>query len=346
MAEVNPPSWAQAGEYPARNDRLGAISAMLCYPGFAADEAAPLRIRQGVKPSYQNYQLKVRPTPTPTMSVIVSAGYCWIDNHDLSGFGAYCCVNDADETLTIAPAGGAGQYRKDAVIASVYDSETSGSVTEWRLEVIQGAYAASAGAAQIPSTPASALILGVVSVGPGQTTVTAASISDIRNFAVAAGGILPVGSSISLPRPHPGQVMYHTDTDAFQYGRADGSVATLHRDTGWLTLPLPSGYTTFSTNSYPVQIRKVRDQVFLRGRMTRTAGTIPDQTTFAAWIPAEYRPRQSTTSYQDVTAVCGAGGTAPSGLLRCEIVGNGDFRLSGAVSSSWVGFPSTSWWAD
>src|SRR3546814_7137708 len=60
------------------------------------------------------------------ISVIIAAGFCWIDQHDTGGIGTYVCVNDADVTLTIQPAGGAGQYRKDAVVASVYDAEYAG----------------------------------------------------------------------------------------------------------------------------------------------------------------------------------------------------------------------------
>ena len=126
MAEINPPAWMQAGSYPARTDRL-ILSALLAYPGFLVDESTPTRIRQGVKPSYQQQQLKVRAAPTPTMTVIVSAGFCFIDNHDSGGLGTYVCVNDADKTLTVQPAGGAGQYRKDCVVASVYDAETAGT---------------------------------------------------------------------------------------------------------------------------------------------------------------------------------------------------------------------------
>ncbi|MFJ5802673.1 hypothetical protein [Streptomyces decoyicus] len=232
MAEVNPPAWMQAGSYPARNDRLGAISSMLCYPGFAADEATPLRIRQGVKPSYQNYQLKVRAAATPNMTVIVSAGFAWVDNHDVGGYGAYCCVNDADKILTIQPSGAAGQYRKDAVVASVYDAETSGSASEWRIEVIQGAYAATAGAAVLPALPNSAQILASVAVDATVTSITAGKIADMRNYTVAAGGILPVLSNIYPTRPHPGQVMYLTDADLFVYGRPDGTVAPLILGTG------------------------------------------------------------------------------------------------------------------
>ncbi|WP_098892275.1 hypothetical protein [Streptomyces sp. or3] len=231
MAEINPPAWMQAGTYPARTDRL-TVSSLLSYPGFLVDEATPTRIRQGVKPSYQQQQMKVRAAPTPNMTVLVSAGFVWVDNHDAGGAGTYVCVNDSDETLTVQPAGGAGQYRKDCVVASVYDAETAGSASEWKLEVIQGAYAASAGAAVRPSLPPNAVILADLAIGPSQASVAAGNITDVRNYSVAAGGVLPVTSSTAPNRPHPGQVMYLTNSDTFVYGKQDGSTANLLRSAG------------------------------------------------------------------------------------------------------------------
>jgi hypothetical protein len=212
----------QAGSYPARTDRL-VIAGLLSYPGFAVDEAFPARIRQGVKPSYQNQQLKVRAAATPNMTVIVSGGYCFIDQHDTGGVGTYVCFNDADVTLPIAPAGGAGQYRKDTVVASVYDAEYAGSASEWRLEVIQGPYAASAGATVRGTLPPNAQILADISLGPSQTSVAAGNISDIRQYSVAAGGVVPVGSSNAPNRLHPGQVLYLTDTDVLEVGQSAGT---------------------------------------------------------------------------------------------------------------------------
>lgn len=222
MAVINPPMWMQAGSYPARNDRL-ALTALLCYPGFAADEATPMRIRQGVKPSYTNYQMKVRAAATPNMTVIVSAGFAFIDQHDTGGVGTYVCVNDADVVLTVQPAGGAGQFRKDTVVASAYDAEYAGAVSEWRLEIIQGPYAASAGATVRGTLPANAQILADLAIGPSQTSVAAANITDVRNYTVAAGGILPVASNAAPPRLHPGQVLYLTDTDLFEVGQLAGT---------------------------------------------------------------------------------------------------------------------------
>lgn len=242
MAEINPPAWMQAGSYPARTDRL-TISSLLSYPGFLVDESTPTRIRQGVKPSYQQQQLKVRAAPTPNMTVIVSAGFCFIDNHDAGGSGTYVCVNDSDKTLTVATAGGAGQYRRDCVVASVYDTETAGSVSEWRLEIIQGTYAASAGAAVRPSLPPNCSLLADLSIGPSQTSVSAANIGDVRNFSVAVGGILPVSSSAAPNRLHPGQVLYLTNTDVFTYGKQDGTTGTLvPKATAWSAIPLAGAW--------------------------------------------------------------------------------------------------------
>ncbi|MFB8101355.1 hypothetical protein ACFC3O_00710 [Streptomyces sp. NPDC056007] len=254
MAEINPPAWMQAGSYPARTDRL-ILSALLSYPGFAVDEPTPTRIRQGIKPSYQNYQLKARAAPTPNMTVIVSAGFCFIDNHDSGGLGTYVCVNDGDKTLTVQPAGGAGQYRRDCVVASVYDAETAGSANEWRLEVIQGAYAASAGAAVRPSLPPNCSLIADLTIGPSQSSVAAGQIFDVRNFSVAAGGILPVSSTIAPPRLHPGQTLYLTNLDKMVYGRLDGTTADLvPKATAWSPITLsgawvPNGATGDSAPS-------------------------------------------------------------------------------------------------
>jgi hypothetical protein len=222
VALINPPAWMQAGSYPARNDRL-ALTSLLSYPGYAVDEATPMRIRQGVKPSYTNYQMRVRAAATPNMTVIVSPGFCYVDQHDTGGVGTYIVANDADVTLTVAPAGGAGQYRKDTVVVSVYDAEYAGSASEARLEIIQGPYAASAGATVRGSLPPNAQILADISIGPSQTSVAAGNIADGRQFSVAAGGVLPIIGSGAPDRLHPGQVLYLASSDVFEVGQLAGT---------------------------------------------------------------------------------------------------------------------------
>ncbi|MFE0329078.1 hypothetical protein ACFW08_20295 [Streptomyces sp. NPDC058960] len=252
------------------------LAALLGYPGFAVDEATPLRIRQGVKPSYQNYQLKVRAAATPNMTVIVSAGFCFIDNHDVGGFGTYICVNDADYTVNIAPAGGAGQYRKDTIVASVYDSETAGSTNEFRIEAIQGPYAASAGATVRGTLPPNAQVLADISVAPSQTSVSSANITDVRNFAVAAGGVLPVASNVAPPRPHPGQMFYYTDTDEVWVGKADGTLRVITPDPAMMVVTgapnLGSSASTYSALAFNAKVAS-------SGATSWSSGTNPSRIT-------------------------------------------------------------------
>jgi hypothetical protein len=227
VAIISPPAWLQAGSYPARTDRLAAITSMLWYAGFAADESAPLRPRQGVRPSYQGIQLKVRAASTPNMTVIINAGMAFIDNHDTNGYGTYVLVNDADAALNIPAAGGAGQFRKDSICLSVYDSETAGGSDLARLEVISGPYAASAGATVRGTIPPNGIVLADVAIAPSQTSVTNSNITDARNFTVGLGGIAPIPSTIAPNHPHPGQIWYEPDLDRFRYGKSDGSIAEI-----------------------------------------------------------------------------------------------------------------------
>ena len=286
MAVINPPAWMQAGSYPARTDRL-VVSALLGYPGFLVDESTPMRVRQGVKPSYQNQQLKVRAAATPNMTVIVSAGFCVIDQHETGGTGTYVCANDADVTLTIQPAGGAGQYRRDTVVASVYDAEYSGAASEWRLEVIQGAYAASAGATVRPTLPPNAQLLADIAISPSQTSITAANISDFRQFTTGLGGILPVASSGAPPRPHPGQMQYLYDTDRFQYGKADGTVAPLFPAwQSWVPTWASSGAVQPSLGNATVTCKYVRfgTTIHMTGEITFGSSTNFGSTGNANWF--------------------------------------------------------------
>lgn len=223
MAEISPPGWMQAGSYAARTDRLSAITAMLGYSGYSVDESAPLRPRQGVRPSYQNYQLKARAAGTPNMTVIVSAGVAWVDNHDINGYGTYPLINDADVTLNIAPAGGAGQYRKDTVVFSVYDAETAGSLNLAHLEVIQGPYASSAGATVRGTLPPNCTTICDIAIAPSQSSISAANITDIRLFTSALGGIASIPSTIAQNHMHPGQVTYEPDLDDFLVGTLAGT---------------------------------------------------------------------------------------------------------------------------
>lgn len=318
MALINPPPWMQAGSYPARTDRL-VISSLLAYPGYLVDEATPQRIRQGVRPSYTNQQLKVRAAPTPNMTVIVSAGTAYVDNHDSGGSGTYICINDADVTLDIQPAGGAGQYRRDCVVASVYDAETAGSVSEWRLEVIQGAYAASAGAAVRPSLPPNAQVLADVAVGASVTSVGAGNITDIRQYTVAAGGIVPVSSNATPNRPHPGQMLYQMDTDTLLLGLLAGGSRQV-REAIRPSVSAQSGNPPFTTTAAYVD--------FTAGQWAPVTVTVPPSGMVDVTISGDITNTNSSTSTCHLSWRASGAITAAATILNNLTVAGGRIAAS------------------
>jgi hypothetical protein len=126
---------------------------------------------------------------------------------------------------------------------------------------------------------------------------------------------------------------------------------TAKLDTGWVTLSYPSGYIRFSSNTYPLQIRRIDGQCYLRGRMTRSAGNISSTESYTDIIPVGFRPLQSSTAYHEIVATCGSSSTIPSGVVRCQVSGAGTIFIGGTgtdIGSSWIGFGSalTSWFAD
>ncbi|MGW1174547.1 hypothetical protein ACWD4P_12605 [Kitasatospora sp. NPDC002543] len=228
MAIISPPAYQQGGTYSARTDRLSVITGLLGYHGSSADEAS-LRTRGGVRPSYQGREMQVTAQSTPNMTVSVSAGISYVQNKDLANYGAYVAVNDGAVTLPIAASSGS-QYRKDTICVQVLDAETLGTVNAGALVVVQGPYAASAGATTRGVLPPNSTVLADIAVDAGVTSITNAKITDARVFQVAAGGILPVVSTAVPDHPAPGQVMYLTDTSVLRYGRQDGTTRQVITD--------------------------------------------------------------------------------------------------------------------
>jgi hypothetical protein len=89
VAVISPPAWMQAGSYPARTDRLSAVTAQLWYAGFAADEATPLRPGRASGRRTRATSSRCGQAATPNMTVIVSGGIAFVDNHDVNGYGTY-----------------------------------------------------------------------------------------------------------------------------------------------------------------------------------------------------------------------------------------------------------------
>lgn len=208
MAPLSPPSWQQAGTYPARLDRLTLAGLMAPHAG-----AGPLVARSGVKPSPSAASMQVTQRTTPDMWVTVGAGSCYIAATSIVG-GSYECFNDAGYDVQIA-ASNPSLPRRDLVVARVYDAvDDTGSVNEFAIEVITGTAAASPAR---PATPSAAIALAEVLVPAASNSVVNANITDLRQWVTAVGGVLPVNGTSDLPvSPYKGMAIYRRDLSRAQ----------------------------------------------------------------------------------------------------------------------------------
>ncbi|MFE6689646.1 hypothetical protein ACFVFQ_24600 [Streptomyces sp. NPDC057743] len=286
-------------------------------------------------------------TPVASMQVQIGTGRALVQGTDAQG--AYPVAVTAPETLTVAD--GDAQYpRVDSIVLRVLDPlfDTS-EQTAVAVEVIQGTPSATPAA---PALPPAALRLWEVTVPAGASAGTgginwASALADRRRYTAAYGGIIPRGWGLNFPGAYDGQYR-DTGTGLERWSASVGAWQPYPADTGWIDLPLPTGYARFSANAYPLQIRRAGAQVHLRGRITRTAGPIPadGQPLPGLTLPAAYRPSQSPTSYAEVLFGCDVSSTYPAGVVRGEISGRGTITAAfQRPVSTWLAF-GCSWWTD
>lgn len=199
VAEVTPPSWEEAGSYPAYMDRM--TLAALLQPSPAGGPFTPWG---GVKPSYVDAGLLVTQDVTADMYVLVQTGTCFVPAAIQTNAG-WVCHNNGTVSRVIEPA--SPTYpRIDVVIAHVYDAvDDSGTQNTWALEVVEGTPAA---VPVVPAIPTNALALAQIAVPANATSITTADITDVRTWEVALGGILPVNGLASVPEGYWGQYVY------------------------------------------------------------------------------------------------------------------------------------------
>lgn len=177
MTELNPPYALQnaGATHTAAGDRstLGGI--------FAGAS------RGGVN-GYVGTELQVTQTGSPSMGVLVGSGIVFVPGTESGTQGTYGCVNDNTVTLTVSTAHGT-LPRVDSVFARVKDSQYSGAVDSWALEVVAGTASASPAS---PTAPNNSIRLANISVGAAVTSITNANITDVRPWATALGGIFVV----------------------------------------------------------------------------------------------------------------------------------------------------------
>jgi hypothetical protein len=158
MTLQTPPSWLQAGSYPAQYDRLTA-QALWATTGIIGSSS-----------------LAVTANSPAGMSVRVALGWAAIVGTTTTNMGVYTIFNDAQDTLTITTADPTNP-RIDLVCATVRDAFYSGANNDVIFQVIAGT---PAGSPVAPSLPANSISLATVAVGAAVTQINSGNITDTR----------------------------------------------------------------------------------------------------------------------------------------------------------------------
>jgi hypothetical protein len=173
MALVTPPSWLQAGSYPAESDRLNA-QALYATTGIIGSAS-----------------MTVTPNSPAGMSVRVATGWAAVVGTTQANMGVYTAYNDATATLTVTTADPTNP-RIDRVVMTIRDAYYTGVNNDVIFQVLAGT---PAGSPTAPATPANSISLATIAVGAAVTSITAGNITDTR---VEVTTNLPVGDITSV----------------------------------------------------------------------------------------------------------------------------------------------------
>jgi hypothetical protein len=174
MTLNTPPSWLQAGSYPAQYDRI-IQQALYATTGIIGSSS-----------------LAVSANSPAGMSVRVAAGWAAVVGTTTTDMGVYTFYNDALTTLTITTAD-VTNPRIDLVCATVRDAFYSGAFNDVIFQVIAGT---PAGSPVAPALPANSISLATVAVGAAVTQINSGNITNTR---VATTTNLNVGTIQSDP---------------------------------------------------------------------------------------------------------------------------------------------------
>src|ERR1035438_1651083 len=180
------PEYVDGATYPLA--ALRQIDAMVAFT--AAGSTASVAPLGGVLP-HATANLAVT-APASGLSVNVAAGYVVVPDTG-TGQGAWYFGLMQSGSLTVA-ANATGSNRVDYVLA------VAGALS--LIEYVTGT-------ASPPALPPSSLILARVTVPNGAAAITTAMITDLRTWAVARNGVLPIPTTAAAPSGHASQVLYN-----------------------------------------------------------------------------------------------------------------------------------------
>lgn len=221
MTLQTPPSWLQAGSYPAQYDRITA-QALYATTGIIGSSS-----------------MAVTQNSPAGMSVRVASGWAAVIGTTTTNMGVYTAYNDATVTLTITTANPT-LPRIDLVCMTIRDAYYSGANNDVIYQVIAGTAAASPVA---PTLPANSISLATIAVGAAVTSILTANITDTR---VAVTTNLPVGD-ITEVQGGTG-ITVTSGTGPIPSVAINSTVATLTGSQALTNKDLTSGTNTFPTS--------------------------------------------------------------------------------------------------
>jgi len=168
MALVSPPSWLQAGSYPAESDRQ-VQQAIYATTGIIGSSS-----------------LAITANSPAGMTVLAATGWAAVVGTTQANMGTYVFYNDATTTLTVTTANPTNP-RIDRVVATVRDAYYTGAFNDVIFQVVAGT---PAGSPVAPATPANSISLATIAVGAAVTQINSGNITDTR---VNVTTNLPVG---------------------------------------------------------------------------------------------------------------------------------------------------------
>jgi hypothetical protein len=168
MALVSPPSWLQAGSYPAESDRQ-VQQALYATTGIINSSS-----------------LAITANSPAGMTVLAATGWAAIVGTTQANMGVYTFYNDATTTLTVTTANPTNP-RIDRVVATVRDAYYTGAFNDVIFQVLAGT---PAGSPVAPAIPANSISLATIAVGAAVTQINSGNITDTRTEVTTN---LPVG---------------------------------------------------------------------------------------------------------------------------------------------------------
>lgn len=141
------------------------------------------------------------------------------------------------------------------------------------------------------------LPLARVTVRTGTTILGA---GDVEEYTWYLAEPMVVGKSNYTPPSVPGRMFWQYDSRALWVANSSGGYDNVQRDSGWVTVPLASGWTA----NQGVKVRRKGDTVFLNVSVVRSGATVASNvdSTIATISTASMRPD----------------GLSPDGVFHCS----------------------------